>query len=51
MAPLNHDVKDKIRLSPGLKLLIWVDSHPRTGWYFGGILLLNTVLNLIEVLK
>lgn len=46
--PRNHS---DVKLSAGLKFLIWVDCHPRTGWYLVGLLAFNTALNLIDVLK
>lgn len=29
---------------------VWIDCHPRTGWYLVVILTLNFVLNLLDAL-
>ncbi len=32
----------------GLRCLLWIESHPRTGWYVAVMATLNLVLNLID---
>lgn len=29
----------------------WIDCHPRTGWFIMTLLLLNTALNLLDLLN
>ncbi len=31
-------------------LIEFIDTHPRSGWYFAVLLLFNTLLNLLELL-
>lgn len=33
------------------RLLSWVDSHPRVGWYLCFIATMNLLLNLLELFR
>lgn len=30
-------------------VMIFVDKHPRTGWFLSSLMLLNTILNLVTI--
>lgn len=44
----DRDVK-RNNTSRWVRLAIWVDQHPRTGWYFTALLVFNTIVNVIEL--
>jgi hypothetical protein len=50
MADTGRDVKAPDDEPRGWKrVLAFVDSHPRCGWYVMAVLLLNTLLNLLDL--
>lgn len=28
----------------------WIDCHPRTGWWLAGLMFVNTILNVLDLL-
>lgn len=31
------------------ELMCWMDTHPRVGWFWAAVLLLNTLLNILDL--
>lgn len=42
------DPNVKVEITIWRRCLDWVDSYPRTGWYFAALLALNFIIDAIQ---
>lgn len=43
--PPSNEVKRSVSTS----LVEFIDTHPRSGWYFAVLMLFNTLINILEL--
>jgi hypothetical protein len=43
------DEERDVKRSRREQCLAWIDSHPRVGWYWTVLLILNTILNFLDL--